>query len=177
MKQPIKNKPSTNRKKKKPQEYGMSKLETYFAKEFLDKHKVKYIYQYKAETINRFFDFAVVLTDIGLEKTKTNGITHYKYKPNTHIDLLIEIDGDYYHANPNKYNESKLNRTQKRNMRVDEKKNNWAVLNCIPILRIWEDDIYNNKEKVVNELKKYINISEANKNWKTRFVPKKNKDE
>lgn len=175
MKQPIKNSKNLSKvkTKKTKQDYGMSKLETFFAKEYLDKYKIKYIYQYKAETIKRYFDFAVVLTDIGLEKTKTNGITHYEYKPNTHIDLLIEIDGDYYHANPNKYNESKLNRTQKRNIKVDEKKNNWAVLNCIPILRIWENDIYNNKEKVVNELKKYIKLSEEKKSWAERFIPKK----
>lgn len=55
------------------QEYGVSKLEDKFALEFLDKLGVRYIRQFKAESIERYYDF---------------------YLPDSHI--LIEIDGDYW---------------------------------------------------------------------------------
>ena len=41
--------------------YGISKLETYFAKEYLDKLGLKYIYEYEAKDIGRFYDFAITL--------------------------------------------------------------------------------------------------------------------
>ena len=44
---------------KKAIKYGTSKLERDFAKEFLDKNNIVYIYQYEAKEIGRFFDFAV----------------------------------------------------------------------------------------------------------------------
>jgi hypothetical protein len=41
---------------------------------------------------------------------------------------------------------------QKKNKRTDEKKNNWAALNGIVMIRIWEYDIHNNSEKVMEML-------------------------
>lgn len=61
----------TNRKKH-PQ-YGTSKLEEYFAKEFLDKLGIEYVYQFEAKDIKRFFDFFI-------PKSR----------------LILEIDGDYW---------------------------------------------------------------------------------
>jgi len=62
-----------------------------------------------------------------------------------------------WHANPLKFNK-KLNSVQKHNKFVDGLKDKYAAMRCIPILRIWENDIRNNKEKVLNELQKYIDI-------------------
>ena len=64
-----------------------------------------------------------------------------------------------YHANPMFYTEDKLTPTQKKNKRVDEYKNKWALMHGIPILRIWEYDINNNPKKVMDILKKHISIS------------------
>ena len=47
------------KKNKKHEEYGTSKLEEKFAKEFLDKLGVEYIYQFKAESIGRYYDFCI----------------------------------------------------------------------------------------------------------------------
>ena len=62
MKQPTKGggtikrkKPSTN-KKRKHKDYGTSKLELYFAKEYLDKLGLKYIYQFEAKDMKRFYE-------------------------------------------------------------------------------------------------------------------------
>lgn len=59
-------------------------------------------------------------------------------------------------------NEEK-NPTQKRNARVDKIKNMWAIMNGIPILRIWEHDINDNPEKVMKLLKETIGISTEKK--------------
>lgn len=148
MAQPVKKVIKENNKIKKPkvhkpkgkrqhkQEYGTSKLEEKFAKEFLDKLGVKYVYQYKAESIGRYFDF---------------------YLPE--VRLLIEVDGDYYHAY-GKIREE-MSPMQKKNTRVDEHKNKWALMHGIPILRIWEHDINKNPSDVMRVLKEKIgNCSE-----------------
>lgn len=51
---------------------------------------------------------------------------------------------------------------QKRNKRVDELKDKWALLHGIPILRIWEHDIRKNPEFVMQMLKDRLKIQEKN---------------
>ena len=119
--------------KKKHKEYGTSKLEEKFAKEFLEKLGVNYVYQYKAESIGRFFDF---------------------YIPSA--NLIIEIDGDYWHSYNVEY--ENMTPTQKRNKRVDEAKDKWAVFHGIPVLRIWEHDINKNPSKVLEILKEKLSV-------------------
>lgn len=119
--------------KKKHKEYGTSKLEEKFAKEFLEKLGVNYVYQYKAESIGRFFDF---------------------YIPSA--NLIIEIDGDYWHSYNVEY--ENMTPTQKRNKRVDEAKDKWAVFHGIPVLRIWEHDINKNPAKVMQILKEKLSV-------------------
>lgn len=144
MVQPIKNKKSKpilktkKSTKKKKKEYGTSKLEERFAKEFLDKLKIKYIYQFKAESIGRFYDF---------------------YLPED--NLIIEVDGSYWHSYGLLYEE--MTPTQKRNRRVDKQKDHWALINGIPILRIWEHDINNNPEKVISILKEKVGYARKQK--------------
>jgi very-short-patch-repair endonuclease len=135
--------------------YGTSKLEEDFAKEFLDKLGVKYIYQFEAKDIGRFYDFAVILNN---EMTTGNM-------------LLIEIDGGYYHSDPRVVKEDKLNPMQKHNKRVDEYKDKWALLHGIPLIRIWEKDIRENPKGVMKELKKRLYIEDK----RVTLTEKKNK--
>lgn len=46
-------------KKRWHPKYGTSKLEEDFAKEFLDKLGVEYVYQFEAKDIGRFYDFRI----------------------------------------------------------------------------------------------------------------------
>jgi len=124
-------KKSIERNKRSHKEYGTSKLEEKFAKEFLDKLGVEYQYQYLASDIKRYYDF---------------------YLPKQR--LLIEVDGDFYHGYGKVYEE--MNPMQKKNHRVDEIKDRWAALHSIPLLRIWEHDIKNNPSKVMRELLDWI---------------------
>lgn len=126
-KKPLKKITSRPTTKKKHPAYGTSKLEEDFARDFLDKLGLEYTYQFEAKDIGRFFDYYVQ-------------------------GVLIEIDGDYYHSNPLLYEEKDLNKMQRRNKRVDDYKNMWALTHGFPILRIWENDIRHNPSKVMKLL-------------------------
>jgi very-short-patch-repair endonuclease len=151
MVQPIKNKnikptikkSSSVKRKRRHKEYGTSKLEEKFARDFLDKLKVNYVYQFKAESIGRYYDF--YLPDNG---------------------LIIEVDGDYWHSKGLVYEE--MTPTQKKNRRVDKQKDHWALINGIPILRIWESDINKHPEKVMETLKERLYLSKGEKEIKER---------
>ena len=119
------------RKKRPHPKYGTSKLEDYFAENFLDVIGVKYVRQYEAKEIGRFYDF---------------------YCENANI--IIEVDGDYYHSYGLKYEEK--NPMQKHNEWVDRVKDEWALERGIPVIRIWEHDIHENPEKVMKILKEAI---------------------
>ena len=121
------------RSKKPHPKYGTSKLEKKFAKEFLEKLGIKYEEQFEAKDIKRFYDF---------------------YLPD--YQVIIEIDGDFYHGY-GKVHEEK-NPMQKRNARVDEIKNEWAALHGYPLIRIWEHDINENPEKVLDMLRERLGV-------------------
>lgn len=144
-------------KRRHPQ-YGTSKLEDDFAREFLDKLKVKYKYQFEAKDIGRYYDFAVFIN--GNEKDLSIGNI-----------LLIEIDGSYFHSDPRLVKEDKMNPMQKRNKRVDEYKNKWALEHGIPLIRIWEKDIRENSKEVMKQLKERLYIEDK----KQTLIEKKNK--
>lgn len=116
--------------------FGTSKLEEDFARDFLDKLRVKFIWQFEAKDIGRFYDF---------------------YLPDH--NLIIEIDGSWYHSDPRLVKESEMNPMQKHNKRVDELKNKWALMHGIPIMRIWEKDIRETPLKVLQALKERLNIA------------------
>ena len=71
------------------------------------------------------------------------------YLPEEH--MAIEIDGDFYHSYGLTYEQ--MSPMQKKNKRVDEQKDHWAIINGIPLLRIWEHDINKHPSKVLKLLK------------------------
>lgn len=128
--------------------FGTSKLEQDFAHDFLDKLGVEYVWQFEAKDIERFYDY---------------------YLPKS--NLIIEVDGDYWHSNPEKVDENNLSRIQKHNKWVDRLKNEWALLHGIPIMRIWENDIRNNPQKVMKMIKERLHLE----NSKQELIENKNK--
>lgn len=115
------------------QEYGTSKLEERFAKNFLDKLGVEYKYQYKAESIGRYFDFRILPRG-----------------------PIIEIQGSYWHGDKRLYEEKDLNATQRKNIKVDEKKRKWCSMNGIKLIYIWEEDINKDPEGVMKLLREKL---------------------
>lgn len=133
MKQGIKNRDHAKKQTETPKQvvnhnYGTSKLEQDFAKDFLDRYGVHYQYQYHAKDIGRYYDY---------------------YIPN--LLTLIEIDGDWWHGNTDKF--KKLNRMQMKAHVVDDIKNKWARIHGLKIIRIWESDIRGNVPKVLQILR------------------------
>lgn len=149
----------------------MSKLEAYFAKNFLDKFGVRYVYEWEAKDIKRFYDFAIVAVteDSDVVVEEKNGVVSLSQKYNdVRPCLIIEVDGSYYHGDPRVVEESKLNDMQKQNKVIDEYKNDWCRVHHIPILRIWEYDIMNNPKLVMEMLKEALNRLDASERIKIR---------
>ena len=121
------------RSKKPHPKYGTSKLEKKFAKEFLEKLGIRYEEQFEAKDIKRFYDFF---------------LPDYR--------TLIEVDGSWFHSYGLIYEE--MNPMQKKNARVDEIKNEWAALHGYPLIRIWEHDINEKPEKVLNMLRERLGV-------------------
>jgi very-short-patch-repair endonuclease len=69
--------------------------------------------------------------------------------------LLIEVDGDYWHGNPELY--ESFNYIQEKNKKRDILKNKFAEEHNFKLIRVWESDV-NNKEKMeilINEIQTY----------------------
>lgn len=150
------------RKRKAPSEkpqYGTSKLERYFAKEFLDSIGVQYIYQFEAKSIGRFYDFAIVEPYTGqslITEEKDGFVSVSQNNVPLNIVCIIEVDGGFFHGDPRVVGDKGLNRMQQHNQTVDAIKDRWCALNCIPIIRFWELDIKNDPSKVRKVLSQYI---------------------
>lgn len=180
MKQPVKNgkpilrkKKNTTLKKKSHKDYGTSKLEVFFAENFLNKLGLTYVYQYEAKEICRFYDFAIVADDSTLLTEVRNGVVSVNDKRRSVLPLfIIEIDGSYHHSDPRVVDVNSLNPMQKRNRRVDEIKNKWCYEHHIPLLRIWEYDIHNNPELVRKQLSEFA-VKYSKKYIKFKKKPKK----
>lgn len=70
------------------------------------------------------------------------------------LKLLIECDGDYWHANPRYY--PNPDDWQIERIKIDNYKNEIARRNEFRICRFWEFDILNNRDFVKKELKRII---------------------
>jgi very-short-patch-repair endonuclease len=110
-----------------------SKLEDDFA-QILDMLEMQYIKQFYVREIKGIYDFKI--------KGK---------------NILIEVDGDYWHCNPN-IDKCKTPTQQWHfdNLERDKRKNEWAELNGYTLLRFWEHDINNNRLEVIQKLIKNL---------------------
>ena len=73
-------------------------------------------------------------------------------------NLLVEVDGDYYHANPSKYTPEQLNEMQKRNVLRDNRKNILAKGMGYDLVRFWEDEIINSPDSVKKKLQELLEL-------------------
>jgi very-short-patch-repair endonuclease len=78
----------------------------------------------------------------------------------SNTNILIEVDGDYFHANPKKY--STLNSMQLKMRERDKRHDDAAKFNNYILLRFWEDDILNNIDIVKNEIRKIVYEKKCN---------------
>lgn len=93
------------------------------------------------------FEYSVILGfkqyDFGLKKER----------------ILIEVQGDYWHGNPNIYKKEDLNRTQRKKQEADKSKKDFALKHGFKIFYIWEEEINNNSyTNLIKEIENEINI-------------------
>jgi len=123
------------------------------------KKRVKYLkdYQYNNKTILESL-FGDLLESIGVDfifQYTICGFNFDYYLPK--YDLVIEVDGDFYHCNPIKYPNGPIYETQKTTIKNDDKKNKiWTLENGYTLLRFWETDINDKPEWVIGELKRHL---------------------
>lgn len=72
-------------------------------------------------------------------------------------NMIIEVDGDYWHANPLIYQSEDLNKIQSRNVKNDKFKDILATGNGFLIERVWEYDLKNNYEQQKKRFKNLLN--------------------
>lgn len=100
-------------------------------------------------------EFKKMLKELGVDfevqKIVGNKIFDF-YIP--HLNLLIEVDGCYFHGNPNKF--EVLNNMQKRNIRNDAFKDSLAIGLGFGIERVWESDLKENYRAVKARFKKIL---------------------
>ncbi|MCK4358994.1 MAG: DUF559 domain-containing protein [Candidatus Cloacimonetes bacterium] len=69
-------------------------------------------------------------------------------------NILIEVDGDYWHGNPKKF--KKLSKRQQKQKQRDIKNEKLAKTNNFILLRFWQNDVLNNQRVVKDRLKTII---------------------
>lgn len=67
--------------------------------------------------------------------------------------ILIEVDGDYWHCNPNGKFPEPIYKAQKANLVQDKIKEQWCVDNGYNLLRFWEKDINERPEWIIEQLR------------------------
>lgn len=100
---------------------------------------------------------AKILTKMGIEFESQKIVNEFIYDfyiPE--YNLLIEVDGDYYHGNPTVYQEGELNNMQKKNKKKDVDKSYLAKGLGYSLERFWEKDINENIGQIKKTLKKYV---------------------
>jgi len=82
-----------------------------------------------------------------------------RYLPD--LNLVVEVDGDYFHCNPKIFKANDYNKTikmiAKEKWNVDKIKTEKLKQLGFNVLRFWESDIYNNLEKCLNKIKRINN--------------------
>lgn len=97
--------------------------------------------------------FESLLVDMGIKFEKEYIVHCWSfdfYLPN--LDILVEVDGDYFHSNPVVYPNGPQTKTQKINHYRDYKKNKFCIENNMNLIRFWERDILGDIECVQQKL-------------------------
>jgi very-short-patch-repair endonuclease len=68
-------------------------------------------------------------------------------------NIFIEVDGDFWHCNPNTKHKKPIYESQFKNLEKDKIKNKWCSDNNYELIRIWETDINNNISEIIKKLK------------------------
>ena len=112
--------------------------------------------------VNTYTKPQIIVNDI-LEKLNIayENEANYKYfsidNKLTDYNLLIEVMGDFWHVNPNRYSLDNITDVQRKRIPRDKAKHTYIKNNYgIEILYLWESDLYNSEELCTLLIEKYI---------------------
>lgn len=136
---------------------------------FLNSKRTPYskVSQELFDRLYNYFNFKdhVYYAKLNKEFRKINNQKVYYYDfVNTKCKKVIEFNGDYFHANPNKFNEfdtpHPFDKTivAKDIWEKDNEKINFIKSLGYEVLIIWESDYYKNKEDVIKKCIKFLEV-------------------
>ena len=97
-------------------------------------------------------EFKIILDTLQIKYNQQYPVKYYCYDFNIQdTNILIETDGDWWHCNTNK-GFMPIHESQIHTIAHDKTKNEWAEKNGYTLIRFWEDDIMNNRDKVIQKL-------------------------
>ena len=97
-----------------------------------------------------------ILDKNNIKYEREKGIKYYCIDNFLENNLMIEVQGDYWHCNPIKFHD-KINKTQYERIPKDKRKHTYVKNKYgIEILYLWESDIYNNLKKCEKLILEYI---------------------
>lgn len=107
-----------------------------------------------------------LLNNMKIKYEREYNITYYSVDNYLlHDNLMIEVQGDYWHGNPNKFNDT-LTKQQYKRISRDKAKHTYIKKTFgIEVLYLWENDIYNNLELCEKLIKLYIKTNGILKNY------------
>jgi very-short-patch-repair endonuclease len=127
-------KPKKRFKRKKFDATAKNKLEARFEEFLKELGLVEHVdYEFQHKVSSAYYDFLI-------KKSR----------------ILIEVDGDFHHCNPNTIHKDPKYPMQVKNVKNDIRKNGIATDNGYKLLRFWEMDINENTETVKETLKREL---------------------
>jgi len=72
------------------------------------------------------------------------------------LNLIIEVDGDYWHINPKRFKYENMPKYIQDYKIREKEKQEYAIRHNYNIIRFWEYDIKNNPEQIKEELNKWL---------------------
>jgi hypothetical protein len=145
--------------KPKPKGFGKDRVHSQVTKDKMSNSAIENIIKKgKVKRSNLEYKFEAILDLLEINYNHSYYFKEIKkiydfYLPECNI--LIEVDGDFWHCNPKNYKKP-LCKSQEVNLINDEFKNKWALDNGYKLLRFWEDDINNNILEVKKTLLEVI---------------------
>jgi very-short-patch-repair endonuclease len=148
--------------KPKPEGFGLGRKHSKKTKEKMSDSAVQRIIKtgkVKRSLLEIRFELFFQLLNIEFQhsyyiNTKENHFIYDFYLPKH--KCLIEVDGDFWHCNPDTKYALPECKTQDINVLNDQKKNQWAQDNGFKLLRFWETDINTNPQQIIEILKQEL---------------------
>jgi G:T-mismatch repair DNA endonuclease (very short patch repair protein) len=108
--------------------------------------------------------------DVSFEREKYINNMEWRVDFRINNDIILEVNGDYWHGNSRIYKENNLNKVQLKNKNNDIKKYNYIIESGYRLFVIWEMDIYNNFERVKDHLLKMIQGDTNERYYDSQFI-------